>query len=530
MAERLAAYYRTSLEDFNRAHGLADQSQSIENQRKVVMEYLRGNEELSGYSVLEFIDDGLTGTNTDRPQFQAMIEVARRGEVSCVIVKDLSRFGRNYLDVGDYLEHIFPFLGVRIVAVNDGYDSQNYIGITGGIDVAFRNFIYENYSRDLSVKVRSAMQARMKDGRFVNHVPYGYRKHPADKHQMVPDEETAPIVREIFLSIIAGKSTTQIAKELNARGVLTPLEYKQHRLKPACRERDLMWSHVTVLNILRNIKYTGVMTNHTKESRYMRDRNQRRVPQEEWIVTEGAHEAIVTKAEYEAAQAQIRSVKKYERKPPEGSERVFYCGHCGRKLRKSVGLDTYFACDTRLYREHASCADIRWSKTDLEAILLPVYRVQLGLMGEQIMNFEAKLQEKQKMDWDNRFEKIDQEIARQNAQKIRYYEEYRSGEMSRELFFQRKTALAERITELQAERAIVETERQRQQDEQSELCEVQRKAEAYLSASMKSGEAFNASMYDAIERVTVFSNHHIEVRWKFEDLFAKFQREERRAV
>ena len=134
------------------------------------------------------------------------------------------------------------------------------------------------------------------------------------------------------------------------------------------------------------------------------------------------------------------------------------------------------------------------------------------------------------MDWDNRFEKIDQEIARQNAQKIRYYEEYRSGEMSRELFFQRKTALAERITELQAERAIVETERQRQQDEQSELCEVQRKAEAYLSASMKSGEAFNASMYDAIERVTVFSNHHIEVRWKFEDLFAKFQREEKRAV
>lgn len=102
--------------------------------------------------------------------------------------------------------------------------------------------------------------------------------------------------------------------------------------------------------------------------------------------------------------------------------------------------------------------------------------------------------------------------------------------MSRELFFQRKTALAERITELQAERAIVETERQRQQDEQSELCEVQRKAEAYLSASMKSGEAFNASMYDAIERVTVFSNHHIEVRWKFEDLFAKFQREEKRAV
>ena len=510
MAERLAAYYRTSLEDFNRAHGLANQSQSIENQRKVIMEYLRGSGELSTYSVLEFIDDGLTGTNTDRPQFQAMIEAARQGEVTCIVVKDLSRFGRNYLDVGDYLEHIFPFLGVRVIA--------------------FRNFMYENYSRDLSIKVRSAMQARMKEGRFVNHVPYGYHKHPSDKHQMVPDKETAPIVREIFLSIIAGKSTTQIAKELNSRGVLTPLEYKQHRLKPSCRERDLMWSHVTVLNILRNIKYTGVMTNHTRESRYMRDRNQRRVPQEEWIVTEGTHEAIVTKAEYEAAQAQIRTVKNYGRKPPDGSDSVFFCGHCGRKLRKSFGLDTYFACDTQLYQEQAACAGIRWSKTDLEAVLLPIYRTQLVLMGEQARNLQAAFQQQPKINWDNRLEKIDQEIARQNARKIQYYEEYRSGEMSRDLFSQRKTALADRISELQTERAKIEAERQREQEEQSERRAVQGEAEKYLSAFTVSGEAFKASMYDAIDRVTVFSNHHIEVRWKFEDLFAKFHKEEREAV
>lgn len=526
MAEKLAAYYRTSLEDFNRAHGLANQSQSIENQRKVIMEYLRGSGELSTYSVLEFIDDGSTGTNTNRPQFQAMIQAARRGEVTCIVVKDLSRFGRNYLDVGDYLEHIFPFLGVRVIAVNDGYDSQKYIGMTGGMDVAFRNFMYENYSRDLSTKVRSAMQARMKDGRFVNHVPYGYRKHPSDKHQMVPDEETAPIVREIFLSIIAGKSTSQMAKELNMRGVLTPLEYKQHRLKPAFRERDLMWSHVTVLNILRNMKYTGVMTNHTRESRYMRDRNQRRVPQEEWIVTEGAHEAIVTKAEYEAAQAQIRAVKKHERKPPDRSDCVFYCGHCGRKLRKSFGRDTYFACDTQLYQEQAACSNIRWSKTDLEAVLLPIYRTQLELMGAQARNLQTAFQKRSKMDWDNRLEKIEQEIARQNAQKIRYYEEYRGGEMSRDMFFQKKTALANRISELQTERTKIEAEQQREQEEQSEHRAIQGEAEQYLSASTLSGEVFKARMYAAIHRVTVFSNDHIEVRWKFEDLFTKLQREE----
>lgn len=168
------------------------------------------------------------------------------------------------------------------------------------MDVAFRNFIYENYSRDLSVKVRSAMKVRMKEGALSTMCHMGIRNTLLISIRWCPDELTAPIVREIFLSVIDGKSTTQIAKDLNARGVLTPLEYKQHRLKPACQGRELMWSHVTVLNILHNIKYTGVMTNHTKENRYMRDRSQRRVPREEWIVTEDAHEAIVTSEEYDA--------------------------------------------------------------------------------------------------------------------------------------------------------------------------------------------------------------------------------------
>lgn len=138
------------------------------------------------------------------------------------------------------------------------------------------------------------------------------------------------------------------------------------------------------------------MTNHTKESRYMRDRNQRRVPREEWIITEGTHEAIVTKEEYEAAQAQIRVVKKHKRKPPDGSGCVFFCGHCGRKLRKSFGLDTYFACDTQLYREYASCADIRWSKTDLEAVLQfgcpellkQIFGAEYSIIEEEIIEVE----------------------------------------------------------------------------------------------------------------------------------------------
>jgi len=530
MTNLLAAYMRTSLEDYNRANGLADQSQSIGNQRKIIADYIQSHPDLLGFHVREFVDDGLTGTNTDRPQFQAMIESARRGEISCVIIKDLSRFGRNYLDVGDYLEHIFPFLGVRVIAINDGYDSKQYMGKTGGMEIAFRNFMYENYSRDLSIKVRSAMYSRMKDGRFINHVPYGYQKAPENKHMMIPDENTAPIVREIFRSIISGKSTTQIAKELNARDVPTPLAYKKHRLKPACQSRELMWSHITVLNILNNYKYTGAMTNHTRENRYMRDKTQRRVPREEWIITENAHEAIVTKEEFEAAHARIRTVKKHDRKSPASCDNVFYCGHCGRKLRKSFGLDTYFACDTQLYQEDAACASIRWSKTDLEAVLFPVYKTQLYLLGERVRELSSGSSGQAAKDWPALLEKIDQEIATCDAQKIQYYERYRNGEFDRDAFVERKLALTVQIETLRDKRAKTELEYQEHQKHLAEQESTGQELSQYLSSAQLEGEQLKEAMYQAIDRVRVFSNQHIEIHWKFEDLFAEVSDTERKAV
>lgn len=532
MAEILAAYLRTSLEDFDRAHGLADQSQSIDNQRKLVMDYIRHNSEFSGFQVREFIDDGLTGTNTDRPQFQAMVNAARGGEVRCVIVKDLSRFGRNYLDVGDYLEHIFPFLGVRVVAINDGYDSRQYEGSTGGMDIAFRNFMYENYSRDLSIKVRSAMHSRMKKGKFVNHVPYGYQKDPEDKHLMVPDPNTAPIVREIFQSVLAGKSTTQIARELNARGVLTPLAYKNHRLKPACQDRELIWSHVTVLNILNNYKYTGAMTNHMRENRCMRDRTQRRVPREEWIITENAHEAIVTKEEFEEAHAKIRKVKKpkQKQKSPPSCDTVFYCGHCGRKLRKSYGLDTYFACDTRLYRENAACPELRWSKTDLEAILLPVYKAQLYLLGERRKELSACRDSQPVKNWPEILGKIDREIAACDVQKIQYYEAYRNGDFDRDAFIEHKAALTAKIETLRTKREKIEAEQLERQTQMEERETASRELSQYLCAEQLDGASLIEAMYQAIDRVTVYSSKHIEIQWEFDDLFTDDVEAERKAV
>lgn len=463
----LAYYFRISLEDLDKQHRLVDESHSVSNQRKLVQSYVAQRTDLAGMAAVEYFDDGYTGTNFDRPQFAAMMEAAKRGEITCIVVKDLSRFGRNYLEVGDYLEHIFPFLGIRFIAVNDNYDSNDYIGKTGGMDLAFRNFIYDSYSKDLSVKVRSAMRSRMEKGKFINHVPYGYRKAPEDKHRMIPDPITAPIVRRIFLMVIEGKSPTQVAKTLNAEGVPIPLVYKAHKLKADCENRELMWTRAKILNILHNYKYTGAMTNHTRESQHLRDKNQRRVPKEEWIITENAHEAIVSREEFEAAAQAIRKVRYTPHAVGDVSDRVFYCGHCGCKLKKYFGADAYFSCDTPMYQEDASCKSIRWSKTALEDVLLPIYRMQLTLLGEKAKAFGLDRPAISADEFTRRMAQLERYISSCDTEKVRLYEQYREGQSTRDDFIWHKAELDAKKVRLQAEHDRAQEEYEQQEKERA---------------------------------------------------------------
>lgn len=270
----LAIYLRLSLEDDVDERSSRDESNSITSQRDIVLRHINENDDLKGYKILEFVDDGYSGTNFNRPDVQRMLAMIREGKISVVIVKDLSRFGRNYLEVGNYLEHIFPYLGVRFVAVNDHYDSNKYIGTTGGIDVAFKNFIHEQYSRDLSVKVKASQHMMMRKGKYVTHCPYGYTKESGVKHHMVPDPATAPIVREIFLMAIEGKKTTEIARILNARKIPTPMDYKNWNRKDI--KNRTMWSHQAVIRIIKEYKYTGAMVNFKCENLTIRAKAQHR--------------------------------------------------------------------------------------------------------------------------------------------------------------------------------------------------------------------------------------------------------------
>lgn len=519
MRDRIAVYLRTSLEDYGKAHRLLDQSCSIANQRKLLRAWLAEREDLKGLEAVEYVDDGFTGTNTRRPGFREMLRDIEDGRVGAVIVKDLSRLGRSYLEIGNYLERIFPLAGVRVIAVNDGYDSADFTGSTGGLNIAFRNFIYESYSRDLSTKVRSAMRVRMEKGKFISHTPYGYRKSPEDKHMMVPDPETAPIVRDIFLMALEGRSCTEIAAKLNGRGVPTPLQHKRHKVRTACQNRELLWTRAAVVNILHNRKYTGAMVNHIRESRCLRDKNQRRTPPEEWIVTENAHEPLVSRETFEQANAMLRRAKKTQRRSEGSTDAVFFCGHCGRKLRKTFGSDVYFSCDTPSYQEQAACRGLRRSKSELEKALLPVYRVQLELLGEKAAGLQKEPGTDRAASLVRRMAQIQRELQSIDRQKMRLFEDYHDGKLDLAAYLEQKAGLTRREKRLQTERTDAETAYRGDLERQEQRKEENARLAAYLSDPQLPDGQLTPGMYEAVDRVYVFQTR-IEVRWKFQDIFS----------
>ena len=217
-----ALYCRLSQEDERSGESL-----SIENQKSILLQYAR---EQHFTNPVFFVDDGYSGTNFDRPGIKRVLELVRQRKVAAILVKDLSRFGRNYKEVGSYLEQVFPFLGVRFISVNDGYDSNEYIGSTGGLDIACKALVHDLYSRDISRKVKSSRYARLRRGDyFCSVAPYGYVKSSEDKHRLVIDPPAAKVVRRIFDMTLAGFCTTEIARTLNLEDVPSPLIYMRQK-------------------------------------------------------------------------------------------------------------------------------------------------------------------------------------------------------------------------------------------------------------------------------------------------------------
>ena len=320
-----ALYCRLSRDD-----DLGTESMSIQSQKVILGQYAKDH----GFTDCEFfVDDGYSGTNYDRPDFQRMIGLVEQGAVGTIIVKDLSRLGRNYLETGRYTEVIFPEYRVRFIAINDGVDSA-----TGDNEFApFKNIINEWYAKDISRKIKSAFQAKAAKGEFIGSFPpFGYQKSPVDKHKLIPDER-APYVKMMFQMALEGKSSAAIARALEQQRVLTPQAYIHEKFGATVAESTLLrpysWSGNTVRGILSNQVYLGNMVHYRAKQRSFKDKRRDMLPKDEWVIVKNTHEALIDEQTFQTVQQRVKVKQPFTARNPDNIYRgLIYCGECGGRL------------------------------------------------------------------------------------------------------------------------------------------------------------------------------------------------------
>lgn len=385
------------------------ESESLETQMELMKNYIRGKAE---FSLIDcYRDNGETGTNFQRPDFMRMMDDVRAGKINCIIVKDLSRFGRDFLETGNFLERILPFLGVRFISINDNYDSET-AGSGDILSVALKNLMNDIYAKDISAKVYSALDTKKKKGEFIgNFAAYGYIKSPEDKHKLIIDEEAAPIIRRIFQMKDDGTGTNAIARTLTAEGIPNPSNhrYRQGVIYTERFAEIRPWGDAAVKGILQNPVYLGHMVQGKKITKLHENQPQKRMSPSEWIVVENTHPAIIEQAQFDRVQTLI-SEKKTEYHDRLGkydylgkTENIFKglvaCGSCGKNMvrykevyNKGKNMAYLFICP--LHAMHpAECANTGGLHEEkLTEIVYDVLRAQMELLvkAEEIIERVSK--------------------------------------------------------------------------------------------------------------------------------------------
>lgn len=518
---RIAIYIRLSDADKDTGRK-KDESNSVINQRGLVHHFLDKHPELSGYPRTEFVDDGFTGTNTNRPAFQRMIAALKDGKYCCCITKDFSRFVRDYIEMGDYLECLFPFLGVRYISINDGYDSNDYLGTTGGLDVVLRAIIYDTYSKDLSVKVKTAKAQGMKKGRRVGGIPpYGFKRDPNKKGVDIIDPEAAVIVRKIFDAALTGMSVGEIVEMLNREKIMTPAAYfrkKYPETRRYARSTDVQsWSYIMVERILRRYAYTGAAVGGTRETM---GPGQKVIPKkkDDWFIVPGMHEAIITPEEYEQAQKIIVT-----KSIPSTTSSTYplkslvVCGTCLRRMGRYERGKIFFC----KYGTHGGKEDCRLTKSPseekLEQIIFQGIQDYSKFVEQRRENRKKQMRTIQNSNKD--IEALKRRIFSLKQRKFQEYDRYNSGKSCKEEYLEHKQAIDAEIARIEKE---IEGMRQNSIGE-SEAEVIFSEMEAVCDA-FRGEESLTYDMAHAfVDRILVYPDERIEIQWRFSDCFSSME-------
>lgn len=513
----IAMYLRISNEDRNKEQG--EESNSISAQRVLLTKHIEELMHGQQYSIVEFSDDGYSGTDFKRPGIQALLETARNGKIDVVIVKDFSRFGRDYLEVGRYLEFIFPILQIRFISVNDNYDSNDKSGATGGMSVALKNLVYGMYSADLSKKVRSARNTRVKNGEFVGQfAPYGYMKNPRNKHELLIDENVAWVIQKVFRLAADGVNHTEIARMLNEEEI--PTRYIYHKLKgdnfpdkqPHVKLK--MWDSTMIKDIITDETYLGTLLWNRAKCGMDTNKKMVKQPRENWIVVENQHEALVTKEIFDKANENIVGCDMSNRKI--GRKNIFFtCGCCGKGLKLRNRKNGNYYCSSRTQKMESDCQRINVNHNELEkAVLCQAKQMTDMLIEARTIRNKACVNDK-KVAFQTMLANSKKEMARWKEEKICLYEQYKAGAITRDCYVVQIEKGKVRMEELEK----ISNETQAELDSMQITTNMEEISDEEL-AELSELESFDKNKLKAlIEKVIVYGPDAIEIVWKVDNPF-----------
>lgn len=547
-----AKYLRLSIEDGDKA-----ESESIVNQSILIDNYMKSTSDIT--IVETFKDDGFSGTDFKRPGFQAMLKAIENKEINCIIVKDLSRFGREHIDVDRYIQKVFPQLGVRFIAINDNYDSETANITDTHLVLPVKSFVNDTYCRQNSQKVRSHLSAKRNIGEYVgNYVSYGYKKCDADKSQIEIDPVAAKHVRDIFNWKMEGMSNQLIADKLNELGVLAPADYKRAtgvNFKSSFQTHlTSRWSAVAIIRILKNPIYYGVLQQGKSQRINYKVKVQRALPKEEWVIFENHHEGIVTKEEYETVQMLLA---KDTRIAP-GENRLYLfggllsCGDCGsnliRRTNSYKGEKTVFyicssynkkkdQCSRHSIREdvliqlvmdslkiYSKMTDairsameyLKENSLDTQTLIQHDDQMQLKTVCElktQLKRFNGEYFETFQKYLNREQSKIVQLNKRNEARRFELYEQYVSGEIDTDAY----NRMTERITVVEKDLVTRQKEIEKSRKITEKLC---KKNFSWL-AEFSKGKNLEFLTKDVvrsyIKKISLYEDKRIEIEFKFQD-------------
>ena len=496
----IAKYIRLSVEDEKY------DSLSIENQRAILDAHI-DSLGIPDSEVLEFVDNGHTGTNFERPAVQEMLEMVRQNKIDCILVKDFSRFGRNAIETGYFIEMVFPLFCTRFISVDDSFDSDDHKGDTGGLEISFKFLMHEYYSQDMSRKEKSAKYIKFERGEYQSILcPYGYRKSADGR--MEPDEVAAPVVRRIFEMALEGINAPAISKELFAEGIPTPGEYKKANGRPHydTSRTGGVWPGSTILRILYDERYTGVYIMGKRAVTEIGSQRVRLKDESEWFKIPNHHPAIIGRELFEQVQAKLRRFKCPKTSRDYVLRSKVFCGCCRHAMQWIPRKAPAFVCRSSKINPAAECHGLEIGELELETLLYEIISTQARvILGEDEMDTDIKHNLLPRELAENEVR-----LAALHADKRNFYERMVLGEIDVETYQLGRNEIDATLIQYQRSRDATKARI-------SQIGTANEETDMARAASTKANEAGKLTRPLAemlIDKVWIFPDNRIEVEWK----------------